>query len=64
LITAHQIDLFGVPQLTYAGCLDADHNGGYARASKYAVFTPCDVEMYAAAACGLTVARSSEVRAS
>jgi hypothetical protein len=26
LIKAHQIDLFGVPQLTYAGYLDADHN--------------------------------------
>jgi hypothetical protein len=32
---------------------------GYARASNYEVFTPCDIEMYAAAASGLTAARSS-----
>ena len=32
--------------------------GGYARASKYGVFTPCDVGMCSFAACGLTVARS------
>ena len=36
----------------------------YACASKNRDLTPCDVEMYAVAACGLTVARSSAVRAS
>jgi hypothetical protein len=28
----------------------AAHSGGYLRASKFEVFTPCDAEMYAAAA--------------
>jgi hypothetical protein len=32
LIMAHQIDLFCVPQLADTGCLETDHNGGYARA--------------------------------
>ena len=36
--------------------------GGYARASKYGVFTPCDVGMCSFAACGLTVARSGHPR--
>jgi hypothetical protein len=26
---AHQIDLFCMPQLPDAGCLEADQNGGY-----------------------------------
>lgn len=38
--------------------------GGYACASKFEMFTLRDVEMYAVAACGLTVARWSAVRAS
>src|SRR5215472_17844234 len=32
LITARRIDLFSAPQLTDAGSLEADHNGGYLRA--------------------------------
>ena len=58
------IDQYGAAGTGTLNASRAVPNGGYARANNYEVFTPCDVGMYAAAACGLTVARSSAVRAS
>ena len=59
-----QSDLICAPQPVIIDQTQATQIGGYARASDSGVFTLCDVEMYAIAACGLTVAQSSAVRAS
>jgi hypothetical protein len=61
-----QTDLICIPQ-RQAAMIPQGHEittAGTRAPVNFKMFTPYDVEMYAVAACGLTVARSSAVRAS